>query len=174
MVWRGSASNRDKLFACLVYLMPLIEVLPLGFWLYNLIPPLFLLVIPLRPLSAIYHLQIGGIAVVQWGLFIGLYVGVVRSYKFVRFFRYHVMQAILLGIFAALCTASLQFFGLSSAIFPSSASGGTLTASLLLNIAYTLIFIFVAASSIYSMVQCLRGLYAEIPIISNAAYNQVQ
>lgn len=173
MVWRGSPSNQDKLWSSLIYLIPLIEVLPLGFWLYTIFPSLLSLITPLLPLLAIYNLQLGGIAIVQWGLFIGLYVGVVNNSKLRHFLRYNALQSILLGILVALCLISLQLFGLSAEILPLNA-GESLGSFFLVNIVYTIIFVFVVGSSLYSIIQSIRGLYPEIPIISQATYGQLR
>lgn len=153
--------------------MPLIEVLAFGGYVFNVLPPLFWLFTPLLPLLPIYYVTIGGIAVVQWGVFIGLYVGVVRNQKLVHFLRYNAIQAILLGILTALLSAVLSLLGMSGQLVEGVSGGGFGSGSLLLNTITSLIFLFVVVSSGLSIVQCIRGRYAEIPVISEAAYSQV-
>lgn len=174
MIWRSSPTGKDKLFACLTYLVPLIEVLTLGSYVFSVVPPLTWLFAPLIPLLPIYYLTIGGIAVVEWGIFFGLFLGVVRNLKLVHFLRYNAMQALLLGILTALSRAVLSLFGMSEQIVDGLSGGGFGSGSLLLNTITSLIFFFVVLSSGFSIVQCIRGMYAEIPVISEAAYSQVR
>lgn len=174
MIWRSSPTGKDKLFACLTYLVPLIEVLAFGSYVFSVLPPLTWLFTPLLPLLPIYYLTIGGITVVQWGVFIGLYVGVVRNHKLSHFLRYNAIQSILLGILTALLSAVLSLFGMSGQLVDGVSGGGFgSSGSLLLNTITSLIFLFVVVSSGMSIVQCIRGRYAEIPVVSEAAYNQV-
>jgi hypothetical protein len=173
MIWRSSPTSKDKLFACLTYLVPLIEILAFGGYVFSVVPPLTWLFTPLIPLLPIYYLTIGGIAVVQWGVFIGLYVGVVRNHKLVHFLRYNAIQAILLGILTALLSAVFSLLGMSGQLANGLSGGGFGSGSLLLNTLTSLIFLFVVVSSLFAIVQCIRGRYAEIPVVSEAAYSQV-
>ena len=175
MAWRGSSAPKDRLLSCLTYLVPLLEVFGLGFFLFNIIPSLELLFFPLFPLMPIYFLGIGGIAVVRWGVFFALYLGVVRNERLVHFLRFNTMQALLLGIFAALCLALLELFGISQTVLLSPFANNI--TGFLLNIALVVIngiFLVVVGASIYSVVQSVRGFYAEIPVISDAVYSQVR
>jgi hypothetical protein len=175
MVWRGSPRGKDRFFACLIYLVPLIEVIPFGVYLFSLFPPLIWLFIPFLPLLPIYHLNIGGIAFIQWGIFFWLFLGVARNERLIHFLRYNAMQGLLLAILAALCSAFLALFGMSQTIFLEGWAASTAGSnSLLLDATTTLIFLFVAGSSLYSIFQCIRGLYANIPVVSDAAYSQVR
>src|SRR6476469_235139 len=113
MSWRGSNTSQDRFLACLTYLVPLIEVIGFGFLLFALIPPLRLVFSPLFPLLPFYYLQIGGIAVVEWGIFLALFLGFVQNRSLSYLIRFNAMQALLLAIFAALCGAILRLFGYS-------------------------------------------------------------
>lgn len=178
MVWRGSPTGKDKLFACLVYLLPLIEVLPFGFPLLVFFQPLALLFTPLLFLYPIYHWGVGGIAIVAIAIFILLYAKVVNNRRLIHFLRYNAMQAILLAVFAWLCGLILQLFGITQEILlsmltSSSLAFGTVSSLTILAIV-TIIFVAVAGASFYAIFQCIRGLYAEIPLISDTAYSQVR
>ena len=175
MTWRGSTTVKDRILACLPYLVPLLEVLMLGSFLFALIPPLGLLFSPLFPLLPIYFFSIGGIALVEFGVFFGLFLGVVQNHTLPLFIRFNTIQALLLGVFAVLCRAALDLLGISQQVLIGGFSGGMLGSSaLLVAVALSAIFIVVVAASVYSVVQSLRGQYAEIPLISEAAHAQVR
>ncbi|AFY76899.1 MAG: hypothetical protein IGR93_12110 [Hydrococcus sp. C42_A2020_068] len=175
MVWRGSPKSQDKLFACLTYLVPLIEVIPFGMYLFMFFPPLLWLLIPLSPLLRFYYLGVGGFPIVALAIFIWLYAGVAQNPKLIHFLRYNAMQALLLSVFAALCRLVLSLFGISQQAFSGVIAGDSAwSGSLLGNTISILIFLFVAGSSFYSIFQCIRGLYPEVPVISEQAYAMVR
>jgi len=175
MVWRGATTPRDRLFSCLVYLVPLLETLAFGATLFAVLPFLKWVFLPLFLLAPFYFFPIGGIAVVELAVFLALFMLVVRNPRLPHFLRFNTMQALLLSIFAALCRLALELIGLSQVLLNplqrgSSASSGPL----LLNVLVAAAFIFIVGSSVYSVVQSLRGRYAEVPLISQAAYSQVR
>ena len=53
MTWRGSTTVQDRIFACLPYLLPLLDGLKYGRYLFDQFPPLKLIFIPLAPLLQI-------------------------------------------------------------------------------------------------------------------------
>jgi hypothetical protein len=158
MVWRGSSSLQDRFFAAIVYLLPLVEVMPFGQYLFLQFPLLLLLEIPLIPIKAIYSLVPFGSLIV----FFILFLAVVRNERIRHFIRYNTMQALLIDILLVLCSLVL---GVLVKIVPPT--------SLIAQTLYTLIFIGGLAACLYSMVQSILGRYAEIPTISQAAYSQV-
>jgi hypothetical protein len=178
MVWRSSPKGKDKLFACLTYLLPLIEVLPFGGLLFNLFPPLAIILIPLLPLFNIYYFSVAGFPIVAIAIFIWLYAGVIQNVRLPHFLRYNALQALLLSIFAVLCQLFLQLLGIAQQLTLSSVLSGTPDATgasgFIVNALLSVIFLFVVGSSFYSIFQCIRGLYAEIPVISDAAYSQLR
>ncbi len=182
MNWRGATTTKERILACLPYLVPLLEVFGFGSFLFALIPPLMLLFLPLLPLLRIYHYSLNGIALIPILVFFFLLVKVVHNPTLKHFLRFNAMQALLLAVFAWLCSAFLQFYGYSSDFLFSALSRGTDLASILVRngglilgaIIVSAIFIVVVGASIYSVVQCLRGKYAEMPLISEAAYSQVR
>lgn len=167
MTWRGSSSPKDRAFACLPYLLPLIEVVIFGTPLFARLPILKIIYLTLlNPFLQIYTVITGSIPYADLIIFFALFLLVVRNEKIHRFIRYNTMQSILISIVLSLFSLCLQLLGLVGANF----SGFPLFGEVLVN----LIFLAVVSASIYSIVQCIRGRYAEIPMISEAAYTQVR
>jgi uncharacterized membrane protein len=159
MSWRGSTTVRDRIFACLPYLLPLIDSLVFSSSFLQQFPVLAILLLPLQPVRKIYAGlgQIGQII-----LFFALFILVVRNEKVSHFIRFNTMQAILLDIVIFLCSILLQI------LTPIPGTGFAIE-----TLANT-IFLGIVASVVYSVFQSLMGRYAEIPAISDAVYLQVR
>lgn len=168
MAWRGNTDWQQRIISALPYILPLIEVRRFGSFLFAQFPFLELLYIPFYPF--IYLLATLDRAIPFLGftfiLFFALYLGVVRNEKLAHFLRFHTMQALLLSIFVFLCSYVLQLIGI-----PISAVG---TPVFLFSVLFSLLFLSVTAACVFSMVQAARGLYAEYPFISEAAYAQTR
>lgn len=158
MSWRGSTTVSDRIFASLPYLLPLIDGLNFGRFLFDQFPALQLVFMPLLPLIQIYS----GIPFAGFIIFLALYLGVVRNENISHFIRFNTMQAILLDIILILC-------GL---VVPILASG--LPVGFVLETLYNMIFLGILAAFIYSVAQSLMGRYAEIPTLSDAVHMQVR
>jgi uncharacterized membrane protein len=157
MSWRGSTTVSDRIFACLPYLLPVIEVLRFGSFLLRQFPPLQLLFLPLMPLLNIYaSVPYAGLII-----FFALFFFVIRNEKISYFVRFNTMQAILLDIVIFLFSILLGVVGLVPA-------GGFAIQTL-----STTIFLGIMAGVVYSIAQSLLGRYAEIPAISDAVYMQL-
>ncbi len=159
MSWRGSTTVRDRIFACLPYLLPLIDSLLFSSSLLQQFPVLAILLLPLQPVQKIYA-GIGQIG--QIILFFALFILVVRNEKVSHFIRFNTMQAILLDIVIFLCSILLRI------LTPIPGTGFAIE-----TLANT-IFLGIVASVVYSVFQSLMGRYAEIPAISDAVYLQVR
>ncbi len=157
MSWRGSTTIQDRIFACLPYLLPMIEVFAYGRFFLTQFPPVQVLFLPLLPLLQIYY----GVRYAGLIIFFALFIFVVRNEKISHFVRFNTMQAILLDIVVFL-------FGILTDIVGLLPSGGFAIQTL-----YTTIFLGIVAASVYSIIQSLLGRYAEIPAISNAVYMQL-
>ncbi len=157
MTWRGSTTVSDRIFACLPYLLPLIDGLAFGQFLFEQFPVLKLLFIPLAPLIQIYSLPFASLVI-----FFALYLGVVRNENISHFIRFNAMQAILLDIVLMLC-------GLVLPILRNAFQIAFIAETL-----YNMVFLGVLAAFIYAIVQSSLGRYAEIPPISDAVYMQVR
>lgn len=172
MTWRGSNTVQDRIFACLVYLLPILDLLlsPFGTPLFETIPALKLAIVPLVPILVIYSFSYQGLPIVSFAIFFGLFIGVVNNRELRHFLRFHAMQALVLSIFIFLCGAVFQLFGLTRGLV---GSGSSAIETLFWNSIFSVIFLGVIAASLYSIVQAARGLYAEVPVISDAAYRVV-
>ncbi len=157
MTWRGTTTTRDRIFACLPYLLPLVEGLVYGSYLFREFPPLSLILLPLSPVIQLF----GAIPFAELIVFFGLYFLVIRNENISHFIRFNAMQAILLDIILILCGLILGIV-----------SGG-MSAFIVETISNT-IFLGLLATFVYAVVQSIRGQYAEIPGISDAVYMQVR
>jgi uncharacterized membrane protein len=157
MTWRGSTTPSDRFFACLPYLLPLVEGLVYGSYLFREFPALTLILVPLSPVLTLF----GAIPFAELIIFFGLYFLVIRNENISHFIRFNAMQAILLDLILILCGLILGIV-----------SGG-MSAFIVETISNT-IFLGIFAAFVYVVVQSVRGQYAEIPGISDAVYMQVR
>lgn len=158
MTWRGSTTFSDRIFACLPYLLPLLDGLSFAKYLFGQFPVLKIIFQPLAPLLLIYH----GIPFMGLIIFFALYLAVVRNENISHFIRFNAMQAILLDIVLILCAL----------ILPILEQGIPVT--FVIETLFNMVFLATVAAFIYAVVQSLMGRYAEIPPISDAVYMQVR
>jgi uncharacterized membrane protein len=158
MTWRGATTSSDRAFACLFYLLPLLDGIGFAGPLIREFPPLRFLLLPLAPLLEIYSFPFVGLIV-----FFAVFILVVRNESIRHFVRFNAMQAILLSIIVFLCQIIIQYI-LSPAFGPG----------LLLDTLFNVIFLGLLAAVIYSVAQSIMGRYAEIPTLSEAVYMQVR
>ena len=158
MAWRGSTDAKDRIFAALVYLLPLMEVYQFSQPLLRVIPFFNIIYIPLQPLIGLYYgFPFAGIII-----FFAIFLGVVRNERIKHFVRFNAMQAILIDILLFLCSLVVRYVL------------GGISFSLITETFLNVIFIGTLAACIYAIVQSILGKYAEIPTISQAAYSQVR
>lgn len=158
MNWRRSTTVQDRIWACLPYLLPLIDGLTFGVFLLRDFPSLQILFLPILPLVRLYTgIPFAGIIV-----FFALFLLVVRNESISHFIRFNTMQAILIDVVIFLCSLLLPI------LTPIPGAGFAVQ-----TIAST-IFLGVVAAVVYSVVQSIRGHYAEIPAISDAVHMQVR
>ncbi|MBD2135969.1 MAG: Tic20 family protein [Sphaerospermopsis kisseleviana] len=158
MNWRGSTTVPDRIFACLPYLLPLIEVFAFGQFLLRDFPLLGIVFLPMLPLLRIYY----GVRYAGIIIFFALWLLVVRNDKIAHFIRFNTMQAIILDIVVFLC-------GILTDLVKFVPGSGFAMQTL-----YTTIFMGIVGAVVYSVFQSLNGRYAEIPAISDAVYMQVR
>ncbi|WP_013323405.1 Tic20 family protein [Gloeothece verrucosa] len=158
MTTPATAEVKDRILSALVYILPLIYALPFGISLLKQIPFLGLIYLPLSPLISLYYsLPFGGLII-----FFVLFFAVVRNERVNRFIRFNTLQAILIDIALILCSLILQFLGqilVDNSLF-----------ILTLN---NTIFLGTLTACIFGIIQSGRGLYPEIPAISEAVYSQL-
>ncbi|TAF05884.1 MAG: hypothetical protein EAZ77_13230 [Nostocales cyanobacterium] len=159
MSWRGSTTVPDRIFACLPYLLPLVEGIVFGSSLLRQFPILGVLLLPVLPVASVYN-SLGPIG--QIIVFFALFLLVVRNDKISHFIRFNTMQAILLDIVIFLCSILLRI------LVP--VPGADFAIETLANT----IFLGILVSVAYSVFQSLMGRYAEIPAISDAVHMQVR
>jgi hypothetical protein len=158
MTWRGSTNVSDRIFACLPYLLPLVEGISFGIVLLQQFPELVVVFQPVLILLSFYRLvPFAGLII-----FFALWLLVVRNEKISHFIRFNTMQAILLDIIIILCSILTGIVG--------QVPGSDFAIQTL----YSTIFLGIVAAVVYSIIQSLLGRYAEIPAISEAVYMQVR
>ncbi|WP_071517972.1 Tic20 family protein [Geitlerinema sp. PCC 9228] len=159
MTWRQSTTPGQRILACLPYLLPLLEVtVRFSQPLLSQFPFLSIFFVPLAPLIQLY----ASVPFAPLIAFLLLIFLVVRNTNIAHFIRFNTMQAILLDIALFLASLLVRFL-----IQP-------IGNQLLLETLANTIFLGVVAAVVFSIAQSLRGLYAEIPTISDAAYLQVR
>jgi Chloroplast import apparatus Tic20-like len=165
MSWKGSVTAADRFFGSVAYLLPIIEVFSFGTFIFQQLPVLELLYVPLMPLMLIYG-AINGVSIGEFGIgsfifFLALYWGVVINLRIARFIRFNTLQAILIGIIISLCSLTLRV------LLPliSGGSMGSATEQVL----YNIVFLATNAACCYGIVMSLLGKYTEIPKISETA-----
>jgi hypothetical protein len=157
MNWRSSTDWKDKLFASLVYLLPLYYGLQFGQFLFGQFPFLQILTIPLTPLILFVKIIPFGSLI----LFFVLFAAVVRNPRISHFIRFNTMQAILIDILLILIS------------LVTNVLLGGLGVSLFTQTLYNAVFLGTLAASAYGIIQSSTGKYAEIPGISEAASSQI-
>lgn len=158
MTWRGTTTLSDRLLASLPYLLPLIDGLLFGLFLFREFPLLQVLFQPLYPIIALSQaIPFFGIIVFFLLLFL-----VVRNTNINHFIRFNTMQAILLDIILIICQVILQ-------VLSPAVTGGLIVETIM-----NAVFLAMLAAVGFSVVQTLRGQYAEIPTISEAVHMQVR
>jgi hypothetical protein len=159
MTWRGSTDTKDRIFAALVYLLPLYSAFAFGIFIFQQIPFLgAALAIVLTPLAFLYS-SLGSFGSLI--IFFVLFFAVVRNPRISHFIRFNTMQAILIDILVYLLGLALGFV----------ARG--LGANFVLETLFNVVFLGAFAACVYSIIQSVIGKYADIPTISEAAYSQV-
>ena len=159
MSWRGSVTVKERIFACLPYLLPLIEGLTFGGYLFQQVPTLELLFTPILPVYLLYRsIPFAGLIV-----FFALFLLVVRNESIAHFIRFNTMQAILIDIVLVLCALAMQLI-----VEPLPGTGFAV------EILSNTIFLGLIAAVGYAIFQSASGRYAKIPAISDAVDMQVR
>jgi hypothetical protein len=143
MTWRGSTDTKDRIFAALVYLLPLYSAFAFGIFIFQQIPFLgAALVIVLAPLAFLYS-SLGSFGSLI--IFFVLFFAVVRNPRISHFIRFNTMQAILIDILVYLLGLVLGFV----------ARG--LGANLVVETLFNVVFLGAFAACVYSIIQSVIG-----------------
>ena len=151
--------TKDRSFGALIYLFPLVYSLPFGIALLTQFPWLYQF---FSPLIAIYGLT-NSLPFASLIIFFGLWFAVVRNENVSYFLRFNGMQAILMNILQIL------FSLIMGILLPAFGAQSLITETL-----NNTIFMGSIVACFYCIFCSVRGQYAEIPAISEAASSQVR
>jgi uncharacterized membrane protein len=163
MTWRGTTTAGDRILACLPYLLTLVSAYPFSLSLTIKFPLLQVILFPLvLPGDLVYSFIPLAPRLI---IFLALFILVVRNEKIKHLIRFNTMQSLMISILLSLLTILWYDVPLISQFLSLGLVGFFLSS-----------FVFIAAFSLifYSVFQTLRGRYAEVPVISEAAYIQVR
>jgi len=162
MARRSSVNYLDRLYGSLPYLLPLASVVLFGrLSLFPQIPILEKIFLPAIFIEDILSTSIIDFISIRLVVWFSLFIGVVRNHKVSHFVRFNTIQALLLDIVVVLVSVIVRL--LAQAAF----------LNFILEILINVTFLGITAAFLYSVFQCVRGKYAEIPVISEAAYHQI-
>ncbi len=155
MTWRGSTDTKDRIFAALVYSIPLYYSISFGYSVLKFFPRILVTLIEifLSPLNFIYS----SLPFADLILFFVLFLAVVRNYRISHFIRFNTMQALLLYMALVLLGMGFRILGLG----------------IIAPVLNPIIFTMALAVCLYSIIQSVQGSYPDIPGISQAVYSQV-
>lgn len=162
MARRSSVNYLDRLYGSLPYLLPLASVVLFGrLSLFPQIPILEKIFLPAIFIEGILSTSIIDFISIRLVVWFSLFLGVVRNYKINHFVRFNTIQALLLDIVVVLVSVIVRLLAQASFL------------NFILEILINVTFLGITAAFLYSVFQCARGKYAEIPVISDAAYHQI-
>lgn len=155
----GSVPVSERALSSLAYLLPVLDSLSFGRFVFAAAPTVAnIFLAPLMPLYQIYR----GVPFVAFGVFLLLYVFVVRNANIARFVRFNVYQALLIDI---------------ALIFPQLLAGMRLGAAVppqIVELLSSSVFYAVALAVGYAITANIRGRVPDqIPGVSNAVYSQM-
>eukprot|EP00238_Polyblepharides_amylifera_P015839 CAMPEP_0196582546 /NCGR_PEP_ID=MMETSP1081-20130531/39446_1 /TAXON_ID=36882 /ORGANISM="Pyramimonas amylifera, Strain CCMP720" /LENGTH=201 /DNA_ID=CAMNT_0041903147 /DNA_START=293 /DNA_END=898 /DNA_ORIENTATION=+ len=158
----GELDISDKALSSICYLLPLLDGLKFGKFLFTQFPLVTVLLAPLKPVIDVYY----GLGFFNIIVFFALYFGVARNNQLGQYIRFNASQAILLDIIMILPEVLASLFqGINGA--PTSGLGLEVQI-----IYYNTIFWIIYLSASYGIIQCVRGKQPRIPFISDAADQQ--
>ncbi|CAG9465969.1 unnamed protein product [Pedinophyceae sp. YPF-701] len=155
----GDVDIADRVISSLVYLLPLMDGIRYGRYFFMEFPSFARLLSPLEPLVSLYY----GIPFGGFVLFLAVQFGVVSNLSLSRFIRYNAMQAVLLDILIIIPDLFLRIMGA-----PTSPAMVQLRVS-----AFNTVWLFVFACVAYGMSSCLVGQSPRLPLVGDAADQQV-
>lgn len=147
----------QRLLAALAYLLPWADAIGFGSGVLSLAEPLQLLALPALPLLTLERVvPFGGLV-----LFLALFLLVVRNPQVPYLIRFNVLQAILIDIVLVLLSLAFQ-------VLLSPLGGGFAVRTL-----ESTVFLATLLLVVFSVVQSLRGVEADIPTVSEAVRMQL-
>ncbi|GBF92318.1 hypothetical protein Rsub_05520 [Raphidocelis subcapitata] len=163
--FQGRGPNgAERLLASLPYLLPLLDTLPYGRFLFAQYPFIARALSPLAPLNSLYH----AIPFGPFLVFLGVYSLIVNNQNLSRYTRYNAAQAVVLDILLIIPQLLLDTAG-------SMRGGGIggLGTELYITSSNT-VFLFAAVCAAYGMGACAVGQMPRLPLVADAADSQVR
>lgn len=148
----------ERVLAAVGYVLPLLDGMQYGRYVFAQYPVSEVLFRPLFPLLRLY----ASIPYSNFVVFFALYLAVVRNPSFGRYVRFNAMQACVLDVLIVLPLIIQRIFN------PRSGLGLDL-----LIIFYNTIFIGLLAAVVFGVVSCLIGRTPRLPVVADAAENQL-
>jgi uncharacterized membrane protein len=142
------------------YLLPFLDALGYGRFLFFQYPMISRAIAPLAPLISLYST----VPFAPFVAFFAVYLGIVNNQRWPRFVRFNAMQAVLLDILLILPRLVEQ-------VFSTPTGGWALQAYITVQ---NTIWIFVAAAVLYGIGASVVGQTARIPLVADAAEQQVR
>jgi Chloroplast import apparatus Tic20-like len=153
MNWHNrNVSPSDRLFACLPYTLPIIDVVQYGGSLFSTFPILSTIYSWLTPIFVIYK----AVPLGSFGIFLILYIAVVRNPRVPRFIRFNVLQSLMLGVLVSLFGLTLEY------LFKTLLTANNPIVVLLPMLAFLSVWVV----CLFSMIKSAMGEYAEVPKLS--------
>eukprot|EP00250_Pteridium_aquilinum_P001266 c11475_g1_i1 orf=665-1336(-) len=154
----GGEGIIERAVGAMGYVLPLLDGMQYGRYVFAQYPVCEVLVRPLFPLLRIY----ASIPFSNFVLFFTLYLAVVRNPSFGRFVRFNAMQACVLDVLIVLPLIVQRILN------PRSGLGLDL-----LIVFYNTIFIGLLAAVVFAVVSCFLGRTPRLPLVADAADNQL-
>lgn len=159
--YRGSSPDlAERVLAAVPYLLPFLDSLGYGRFLFFQYPMITRAIAPLAPLISVYST----VPFAPFVAFFAVYLGIINNQRWPRFVRFNAMQAVLLDILLILPRLVEQ-------VFSTPTGGWALQAYIIVQ---NTIWIFVAAAVLYGIGASLTGQAARIPLVADAAEQQVR
>jgi uncharacterized membrane protein len=156
----GSPDIQERVLAAVPYLLPLLDSFGYGRFLFYQYPVIRSFISPLAPLLGVYS----SVPFAPLLCFFAVYLGIVQNQQWSRFVRFNGMQAMLLDILLILPRLAEQ-------VFSTPTGGWGLQAYIT---AQNTIWVFIAVCVVYGVVSSLLGQAARIPLVADAAEQQVR
>jgi uncharacterized membrane protein len=159
----NSVSYLDRLYASLPYLLPIASVVVFGsVSIYRQLPILETIFLPINIVEGVLSTPIIHFISIRLVVWFSIFFFIVRNYKVNHFIRFNAIQSLLLDIVITLVSVIIKLLGQISFLY------------FVLEVLVNVTFFGITAAFLYSVFQCVRGKYADMPVISEAAYHQIQ
>ncbi|KAH7432938.1 hypothetical protein KP509_07G046900 [Ceratopteris richardii] len=154
----GGGEVVDRLLSAVSYVLPLLDGMQYGRYIFAQYPASERLFRPLFPILRMYS----SMPLSNFILFFTLYLAVVRNPKFGRYVRFNAMQACILDVLIVVPIIVQRILS------PRSGLGLDL-----LIVFYNSVFIALLGAIVFAVISCLLGRIARIPLVADAVDNQL-